>query len=91
MNEQTYQKINKWSSIAVQTIGYLFIIGFALTGVGIMFISLLTWIVSDISWMAGFGMITGAIFLSCAATLFIGKLMKDGDALQLRFAEKQTA
>lgn len=91
MNEHTYQKINQWSGVATQIIGYLLIIGFALSGILIMIISLLTWMISDVSWMAGFGLMTGGIFLSCSITLIVGKLIKDGDTLQRKFPEKLTA
>lgn len=84
MNNKSKDIVNKWSGPAISVMSYGLIIGFALSGLGIMGISALVWIIFGTSLFSGFGLLTGGIFLSAATALFLGKLMKAGDALYSR-------
>ena len=88
MKKETYVVISKWAGIVIPVIGYLVITGFALTGLGIIGFSLLTWIITDMTWVGGFGLLTGGLFLSTATVLFIGKLIKDGERIQKRYFQE---
>jgi len=72
---------NRWAGPAVSIISYGLIIGFALSGIAVMAVSALVWLVFNTSWFAGFGLLTGGVFLSAATALFLGKLTKVGDSL----------
>ena len=81
MNEKTNDIVRKWSGPAVSVMSYGLIIGFALSGLGIMGVSALAWMIFGTSLFSGFGLLTGGLFLSAATALFLGKLAKAGDAL----------
>lgn len=57
------------------------IIGLALTGLGLMGVSAVTWLLSGADWFCGFGLLTGGMFLASAMVLFLGQLSRAGDAL----------
>jgi len=57
------------------------IIGLALTGLGLMGVSAVTWLLSGAGWFCGFGLLTGGMFLASAMVLFLGQLSRAGDAL----------
>ena len=78
---QTTSIVKKWSGPAVSVISYGLIIGFALSGIGVMGASAFAWLFFHSGWFAGFGLLTGGVFLSVATALFLGKLTKAGDAL----------
>ena len=82
--------VTKWSGPAVSVVSYGLIIGFALSGLGIMGVSALVWVVFGTSLFSGFGLLTGGIFLSAATALFLGKLMKAGDALYSQRNQQQS-
>jgi hypothetical protein len=71
----------RWAGPAVSIISYGLIIGFALSGIALMTVSALVWIVFHTSWFAGFGLLTGGVFLSAATAHFLGKLTNAGDSL----------
>lgn len=81
MNKKANDIVRKWSGPAVSVVSYGLIIGFALSGLGIMGISALVWIIFGTSLFSGFGLLTGGMFLSAATALFLGRLAKAGDAL----------
>ncbi|MBT8038301.1 MAG: hypothetical protein KJO21_12230 [Verrucomicrobiae bacterium] len=85
INQETINLIatqaNRWAGPAVSVISYGLIIGFALTGLAMMTASALAWLMLNASWLSGFGLLTGGIFFSSAAALFLGKLTKVGDSL----------
>lgn len=70
-----------WAGPAISVICYGLIIGFALSGIGVMMLSALVWLLFGVSSFSGFGLLTGGVFLSAATALFLGKLTKTGDAL----------
>ncbi len=92
MNAPTYQNIaesaKRYTPQLIQTLSHLLLIGFALSGVAVMILSLISWLIMRDSWMAGFALVTGGILLSSATTLIIGKLSKCGDNLQRKFPKK---
>ena len=91
MNEKTKDIVSKWSGPAVSVVSYGLIIGFALTGLVTMAVSALVWVIFGTSLFSGFGLLTGGIFLSAATAIFLGKLMKAGDALYSKRSEQQSA
>ncbi len=74
-------RVKDWGGPAVSIISYGFIIGFALSGIGVMALSALVCLIFGVSSFSGFGLLTGGLFLSAASALFLGKLTKAGDAL----------
>ena len=78
------QRIRGWGAPALSVLSYGLIIGFALSGIGIMGISALVWLLFSTSLFSGFGLLTGGLFLSAATAIFLGKLAKAGDALYSR-------
>ncbi len=74
-------RVKGWGGPAISVISYGLIIGFALTGIGVMMLSSLVWLLFGISSFSGFGLLTGGLFLSAATALFLGKLTKAGDSL----------
>lgn len=91
MNEKANDIVRKWGGPAVSFVSYGLIVGFALSGIGIMGISALLWAILDTGWFAGFGLLTGGVFLSAATALFLGKLAKTGDALYRNREKHQPA
>lgn len=91
MNNKTNDIVRKWSGPAVSVMSYGLIIGFALSGLGIMGISALVWVIFNTSLFSGFGLLTGGLFLSAATALFLGKLTKTGDDLYRKHEKQQTA
>lgn len=65
------------------------IIGLALTGLGLMGISAVTWLFSGADWFCGIGLLTGGMFLASAMVLFLGQLSKAGDALYRNCRQKR--
>ena len=80
-----------WGGPAISVISYGLIIGFALSGIGVMMVSALVWLLFGVGSFSGFGLLTGGIFLSAATALFLGKLTKAGDALYLNRRKAHTA
>ncbi len=78
---QCATQATRWAGPAVSIISYGLIVGFALSGIAVMAVSALVWLLSNAGWFAGFGLLTGGIFLSAATALFLGKLTKAGDSL----------
>jgi len=74
-------RVKGWGGPAISIISYGFVIGFALSGIGMMILSSLLWLIFGVSSFSGFGLLTGGLFLSAATALFLGKLTKAGDAL----------
>ncbi len=74
-------RVKGWGGPAISIISYGLIIGFALSGIGVMMVSSLVWLLFGVSSFSGFGLLTGGLFLSAATALFLGKLTKAGDAL----------
>lgn len=89
MNEKTNDIVRKWSGPAVSVASYGLILAFALTGLAVMGISALVWVVCDTGLFSGFGLLTGGLFLSSATALFLGKLTKAGDALYRKSGKRQ--
>ncbi|MFK7909461.1 MAG: hypothetical protein AB8F34_02545 [Akkermansiaceae bacterium] len=90
MNKKTNDIVRKWSGPAVSVVSYGLIIGFALSGLGIMGMSALVWVIFNTSLFSGFGLLTGGLLLSAATAIFLGKLTKAGDELY-RSRDKQQA
>lgn len=84
-------RVQGWGGPAISIISYGLIIGFALSGIGVMMISALIWLLFDIGWFSGFGLLTGGVFLSAAIAIFLGKLAKAGDALHQNRKKQATA
>ncbi|BDS08174.1 hypothetical protein NT6N_32140 [Oceaniferula spumae] len=57
------------------------IIGLALTGLALMGVSAVIWLLSGADWFCGFGLFTGGMFLASAMVLFLGQLTRAGDAI----------
>lgn len=74
-------RIKGWGGPVISIISYGLIIGFALSGIGVMMLSALVWLLFGISSFSGFGLLTGGLFLSAATALFLGKLTTAGDSL----------
>ncbi|MCP5537832.1 MAG: hypothetical protein H7A51_16560 [Akkermansiaceae bacterium] len=74
-------RVKGWGGPAISIISYGLIIGFALSGLGMMMLSALAWLLFGVGSFSGFGLLTGGIFLSAATAIFLGKLAKAGDAL----------
>ncbi|MBK1855120.1 hypothetical protein JO972_09130 [Verrucomicrobiaceae bacterium 5K15] len=66
---------------AVTVFSYGLIIGLALTGLGVMAVSAITWLFSGADWFCGIGLLTGGIFLASASVLFLGQLTRTGEAI----------
>jgi len=91
MNEKNKDIVTKWSGPAISVMSYGLIIGFALSGIGVMGFSALVWIIFGTSLFSGFGLLTGGMFLSAATALFLGKLMKAGDAMYNKRSQQHSA
>lgn len=76
---------------AISIISYGLIIGFALSGIGVMMLSSLAWLLFGVGSFSGFGLLTGGLFLSAATSLFLGKLTKAGDAIYQNRTKQQPA
>lgn len=86
--KQVSNRTQGWGGPAISLVSYGLIIGFALSGIAIMGLSSLVWLVFNTSLFSGFGLLTGGILLSAATALFLGKLTKAGDAL---YRKRQTS
>ena len=69
------------ASPAVATLSFFLIAGLALSGMGLMGISAITWLLSGADWFCGIGLLTGGVFLASATVLCLGQLSRAGDAL----------
>ena len=66
---------------AITLLGSGLIIGLALTGIGLMAISTLTWLFSGAGWFCGIGLLTGGMFLASATALCLGQLSHARDLI----------
>jgi hypothetical protein len=91
MNKKTNDILRKWSGPAVSMISYGVIIGFALSGLGIMGMSALMWLLFSTSLFSGFGLLTGGLFLCAATAMFLSKLGKASEMLHGKSEKQQAA
>lgn len=65
------------------------IIGLAITGIGLMGIAAITWLLSSADWFSGIALLTGGMFLASATALCLGQMSRAGDTLYRNLAQKR--